>query len=226
MLLTNSNEGGSNGTTITTGNSGGASGNAWDSILFTAGTCAYDNAQASHGTLAANHATAGTAASIQLQWEASTGNPARMFGRYYYRYTSTTLTLDLHRVRSSSSNQVARLSVASSTGFLQLRNGANTVVATSSAALSTNTWYRIEWDFRPGSVTNTAVLYLGDSVVALETLSASSTYSADADIGQFHLGNLSSQASVGSRWFDDIAVTDVGWLGPAAARNLCGLGCG
>lgn len=225
MILTNNGEGGSNGSAITTGNSGGASGNAWDSILAAAGTCAYDNTQTAHGALSLTHSTSGTAASLQLQWEASTGNPARMWGRYYYRYTSTTLTLDLHRVRNSSGSQVGRLTVASSTGFLQLRNGGNTVVATSSTALSTGTWYRIEWDFQPGSVTNTAWIYAADSVVPLETVSASSSYGS-TDCGQFHLGNLSSQANVGQRWFDDVAVTDLGWLGPASARRLSALGCG
>lgn len=227
MLLTNSAEGGTSGTTVTAGNSGGASGDAWDTVLSTSGTCAYDNTQAAHGALSLKQATAGTAASIQMQWDTSIASVARVYGRVYYRYSSTTLALDVCRVRSGLSNQVARLTVTATTGLLQLRNGANTTVATSTTALSINTWYRLEFDFRPGgAVTNSASIYLGDSVVPLESISASSSYSTDTDCGQFHVGNLSSTANVGNRWFDDIAISDQGWLGPAAPRSLSALGAG
>jgi hypothetical protein len=225
MIATNNGEGGSNGTAITTGNSGGASGTAWNAVSVATGTVAYDSSQSAHGGLSIRQATT-TADSVQLQWTTAVGSVSRLYGRFYYRTSSLALALDLVRARSSLGNQVARLDIFTS-GALRIRNAANTVAATSTATMSTNTWYRIEFDFRFGaSVANTAWLYSLDSVVPLETLTVTDNFSAETDIGQFHLGNLSSTASVADRWFDDIAVTDVGWLGPASARNMSALGCG
>lgn len=216
MLLKNNAEGGTNGTTVTTGNSGGASGDPWDAVFLSngAGTVVYDTAQSAHGGLAIRQSTGATADSIQLQWAASLGAPTRVYGRVYYRFSSLSLTLDVLRVRSNLANQIARIGVTTA-GLVQLRNGANTVVATSTAVLAVNTWYRFEFDWRPGgSVTNTVLVYAGDAAAPLDTLSATSSYSTDASCGEFHLGNLSSQANVGARWFDDIAITDVGPVGP------------
>ena len=61
--LTNTFEGGTSGTTITqsvNGNSGGASGNFFDTVSIGGGaTDAADNTHAAHGTLSAKIATAG-----------------------------------------------------------------------------------------------------------------------------------------------------------------------
>ncbi len=225
MIATNSAEGGTSGTAVSTGNSGGTSGTAWNAVSVATGTVAYDNAQTAHGGLAIRMATT-TADSVQLQWTTAIGSVSRLYGRFYYRTSSLALNLDLLRARSSASNQIARLDINTS-GALRIRNAANTVAATTTATMSTNTWYRIEFDFRFGaSVTNTAWLYALDSVVPLETLTPTDNFSTETDIGQVHVGNFSSQASVADRWFDDIAVTDVGWLGPASPRNLSALGCG
>jgi hypothetical protein len=73
-LLTNNFEGGSNGSTITTGNSGGASGNAWDTITIgTSAVDVYDNSQAAHGSLSCKLSTAATSVSVYNAWTTSMG---------------------------------------------------------------------------------------------------------------------------------------------------------
>lgn len=230
MLLKNSAEGGTNGTTVTTANSGGASGNAWDAVFLStgAGTVVYDTAQSAHGGVSIRHSTADVGDSIQLQWVASVGTPSRLWGRLYYRTASLTLSTDVFRVRSSLGNQVARIAHSANTGLVLLRNGANSIVYTSTNAVVVNTWYRFEWDFRPGaSVTNTVTWYAGDSTTPIETLSATSSYSTDTNCQQVHIGNMASQTFLDNRWFDDIAVSDVGPLGPAVSvKTLGALGVG
>lgn len=67
--LNNNAEGGTNGVAVTTGNSGGASGNAWDTVRG-AGTI-FDNAHPADGTLAYKFTAAASPVLTTLDWEAT-----------------------------------------------------------------------------------------------------------------------------------------------------------
>src|SRR6266851_3113313 len=89
MLLTNSAEGITpSGTTVTTANSGGASGNAFDAVTVTSSgqTCASDNAQAAHGALSIKLATGATAAGTFVRWTTSMGTQTTIWFRVYAYY--------------------------------------------------------------------------------------------------------------------------------------------
>src|SRR5215467_10547633 len=86
--LVNSAEGGTNGTTVSTGNSGGASGNAFDALLTTNATVAYDNAHAHSGALSVKFATAGTAANWAVEWTTSMGTLSQVWFRLYVYFTA------------------------------------------------------------------------------------------------------------------------------------------
>ncbi len=225
--LVSSANGGTSGTTVSTSNSGGASGDALNAVTIgTSATCVFDDTQAVAGGLAYKHATSGTSAAVIQEWTGAIGSWSRIYGRIYYRFTSLSLSLDVFRARTAALSAIARVDVAATSGFFRLRNGSNTVVGTSSTALAVNTWYRFEFDFRPGtSVTNTVVLYQGHSTTPLETMAVSSSYSSGTDVGQFHWGNLFGQANVGNRWFDEILIDDTGYPGPVL-KTLATAGVG
>jgi hypothetical protein len=87
-LLTNSFESGTNGTTITTGNSGGASGNAFD-VTEASGTSilVYSNTQAAHGSLSAEFANNGDGAN-SVSWSTSLGTQTQVWFRAYVYFTA------------------------------------------------------------------------------------------------------------------------------------------
>ena len=66
---TNNAEGGSNGTTVTTGNSGGASGTAFDSIT---NTHTFSSSSPYDGSLSYSTVTTGTAATMRWNWTSTT----------------------------------------------------------------------------------------------------------------------------------------------------------
>jgi hypothetical protein len=214
--LTWTAEGGSDETTVTTGNSGGSSGTAWDTVnIGTDATLVYDTAQASHGSLSMRHATGATSTTANAIWDTAIGTPvARLYGRIYIRSADMTNNRSILRIRTGTT-QIVRLQINAS-GELELRNSANTAVDTSTTVLSDNTWYRIEFDVRPGNpVTNTVNLYVGDSTSLTEALSASSNYSSGTTIDEFGVGNFAAGANAPSTWFDSIQINDSGLPGPA-----------
>ena len=69
VVTFNDFEGGTNGTAISTANSGGAGESAWTSVTTgTGATLAYDNAQAYTGTYSAKFATGVTSTKNSLNW--------------------------------------------------------------------------------------------------------------------------------------------------------------
>src|SRR6266536_1261283 len=85
--LSNTFEGGVGGSGIAAGNSGGASGNAFDTATTGTGTTlTFDNAHPAHGTLSLNATTTGTSASVYGQWStawSSQSSAATIYLRTY-----------------------------------------------------------------------------------------------------------------------------------------------
>lgn len=217
MEVTNTAEGGADEVTVTEANSGGASGTAFSVVTTGTGvTNVADNAQAMHGTYSYRQATGGTSAQAMLTWDSTAlGNPSRLWGRCYIRCASFSTARSFLRVRSTAT-QILRLQITTS-GTIELRNTANTVVATSTAALSANTWHRIEFDARPGaSVSNAFRIYTGDSTSLTEEVAASSNYSGNTVANEVSWGNAASGTNLPTIWFDSLLANDTGWPGPLA----------
>src|ERR1700689_2217935 len=80
----NDAEGGTSGVTVTTGNSGGTSGSAFDSVFVgTAATLAFDNSEAAHGLLSYKVATGTTSTTSLLEWTTTAGNQRTVWFRAY-----------------------------------------------------------------------------------------------------------------------------------------------
>lgn len=220
-------ESGAESATVTTGNSGGTSGDAWDAVTIGANaTAVYDSTVTAVGKRSLRLATGASAVTAFVQWLVKIGQrwPSGMttqYGRTYFRVASIPAAdrtvLEFLAPDGVTNRGNLRLR---STGALRIRDAANATVATTTTILSPNTWYRIE-ERLDGSVTGNweIRLYLGSSAVALETLSGSANFGGV--IGAINLGYVAAVAALPQIWFDAVEFNDTGFPGPASYGSLC-----
>lgn len=217
-------EGGTDGVAISTGNSGGASGTAWDLVQRgTNATNEFDSATAANGTYSALMATGATSTTAHLRWAAAiiAAWPSGMtthYGRCYVR-TAALPSVDRSIVElldATATTNRANIRIRS-TGTVRLRNAANGTVATTTTVLSIDTWYRIEWRI-DGSTTGAYELHLfaGNSATPLESI-VGGTADFGGAIGAINFGFVSNAANIASLWLDGIEVNDTGLPGPEDA---------
>lgn len=219
----NTLEGGTNGTTVSTGNSGGASGDAFDLASAGSGaTVAFENAQKAHGALSMAVATGGTAAVAYAGWNIT----ARKFWGRFYIYRTATETANT-RVAAAYGTSPA----SAPRGFIRIANGgklvacdaASTILWTSTNALPINQWIRIEFmmdcDASAGQF-NLSYYNTADGTTATESFSSTATQNLGGVPADFLFGVPIAQASVTKMWYDDMALSTVGPLGPAAETSV------
>jgi hypothetical protein len=200
----NTAEGGTNGTTVSTGNSGGVSGDAFFSVSpGTGGTITFTNAQAMHGTLSYNLTTGTTATTVIL----SDGNVGTSFGtRFYIRLTGypSSETI-IHDVQTAAGTTVSRLHITT-TGALKVVNNAGTAVSTFTNVLALNTWYRVAFWGTVNATTGSlnAVTYAGDSLTAIETKNLTNQNTGSTGAGRAVYGKGTPSPTMATFYIDDI----------------------
>jgi len=216
----NSAEGGSDGIAVTTGNSGGLSGDAWSSVVLgTGSTIVYDDAQVSHGVLANLISPASSqTAYLRRDVEASV---TQILLSFYVRFPSTpTATVELAHIRNATSD-VALLQVTNAP--LRFRvfpdNGA---ALFTSATIAANTWYRVELRAVRGTTTANGTIqfayYIGDLTTPVETAFSSTTTDAGTtDLTNVRVGRPAAVADTTAHWVDSVQVATAG---DAAALGL------
>lgn len=224
VTLTNNAEGGTNGTTVSVSNSGGASGDAWTSVSTGGGATAlasYDNTHVAHGSLAYSFYNGTSGSQTSVTWNSTkTGGTATTFWVRFYLYMTAypPTSLAIFRAQNTSSQASYRLDIAAN-GQITQRNASSNAISTSTNPLPLNQVVRIEIEITMGSLTGACTLtYYSspDSTTADETLSASG-----ANLGSGTLGNVifgcpvAGSANAGTTlWMDDIGYSDVAALGP------------
>lgn len=216
-VLVNSFEGGTNGTTITTGNSGGGSGNAFDTVTIPGGsTVTYSNTVSAHGTLSSAVATTTDTSSLYVQWDVSEGTQTTIYFRAYC-YLPASSSGNWRPFAAESSNTHAA-SFFFAAGVLKTSYGsAFTNGPVFTTAIPTNQWIRIE-----GYVTGdpsvgalSVSLYISmDSIVPNEVHSVSGINTTGA-LTQYRFGQNAATANSGPYYLDDIGVSSTGYLGPS-----------
>lgn len=227
IVLTSTFEGGASGTTISTGNSGPPSGNAFDLVsIGTGATVAYDNTQSAHGSLSQKTATAGTAATGFTAWTTSMGTQVTAFFRFYAYLTGNPAGgIRVCEVRSSGSH--AASIVLTAAGTIQLAGGTGfSTLTTMVTALPLNAWFRMEGfftgDASAGAVS--ASIYLSmDSTTPTETKSVTGQNTTGV-LNQYWFGQGSTVANSPAFWLDDVAFTNNSVIGPVvqATNNFEG----
>lgn len=219
-------EGGTEGATVTVGNSGGASGDAWDAVTTgTGATNIYDATTVAVGKRSNQIATGASSVTVFNQWLAKVAArwPSGMtthYGRTYFRIASIPgadrTFVELLAADGATNRGNIRIR---STGAIRIRNAANGTVTTSATILSINTGYRIEWQVN-GSVTGSWQLkiFLGNSTSPLETLSGTDNFGGV--IGCVNFGYVAASANHPQLWLDAIEVNDTGLPGPASYNAI------
>ncbi|MDN3356079.1 hypothetical protein [Actinomadura sp. DC4] len=209
------------GTAITTGNSGGGAGRAWSSVV---GTCTYDTARAHGGARAAKiDMAAGTTS--QLRWldgadQAGTTGYARC---YVYLTALPSQNLSVLYFTDHLNAFLLRLRIRA-TGTVDLIDGANQVMATTTAAVATGQWVRLEAKVVCNATTGSGELRLynaADSATATETLTSTAAWNTGSTKpGGSRFGGLTSTAASDVFWIDDVASDPTNWIGPSQVRVL------
>lgn len=220
-VLTNSFEGGTNGTTLTTANSGGASGNAFDAVTNT-GTNAvdiFDNTVAAHGTLSCKVATGTSSVQSLNRWSTSMGTVTQVWFRMYLYFTAfPTAVTRVMGYATSGGTTCGIVGVAATTGKVNFFNASGSAIITTANAVPLNAWCRVE-GFLIGSATvgqmQLKLFTTPDSQTPTEMLTSTAAQNTTGAPGLYSFGIISNAANLGPFWMDDIGISSTGYLGPA-----------
>lgn len=227
MLIKNSAEGGTNGTSVTTGNSGGTSGSAFNSVnIGTSATVAFDNTRSAHGNMAYSLGTGGTASAADVEWTTSAGSLTTVYGRFYFYATAAPGAQ--HRLLTIATSGGAALNSSiywSTSRTLLMTDSAANAILTSST-LAANTWHRIEFKvvqsatvgllelkvFSGTNMDGTTPDYSGTSAATQNTgSSAMALYSFGS--------GFDVKANITTFWLDDLGLSDTGYLGSSITTS-------
>jgi hypothetical protein len=220
---------GTNGTTVSAANSGGASGDALDDIAtVAAGTLAYDTANviAGHGTSCMKVATAGTAGNSYAGWlPATTG---QILGDWSQRFYFQIATMGAASTRivaaNAASGVIAHTLIANVARTITINDTGGSGVATTTTALTLGTWYRIELQVKASATVGqvTLQLFVGDSLTPLETLASPATMNTGTGLfGNIRYGiSGTGVANAGPYYYDDaIACAGLVAIGPSVSAG-------
>lgn len=229
VIRQNTANGGTNGTTVTTGNSGGGSTTAWDLVSIPTGqTLTYSNTQAFDGTLSYKITNdTSTAAGALLRWGdtlALTSAALRVY--VYLPGTNPTVAVNLATFSTNNSGTIASSCklVLMTTGKLQLQDSSSTGIWTSTNVLPTNTWVRLELYATPGATSTSGVVgagYATGTGALTEQFTSSTVNTGSGPIGRAQFGKTSGTWSGVTFYMDNIALGNTAaFIGTAALSTV------
>jgi hypothetical protein len=216
---THSAEGGSNGTTVTTGNSGGTSGNAFEYVTIGSGAALiYDNTRSAHGTLSVKGTQAASPAGvIRVGWEEATGQTT-LYGRLYV-YRTANPTGDGHAVVEFQTPGVGVWGYIhiNTSGILVCTDSAASA-ASGTTAIQLNAWNRIEFKYVASTTVGVieAKLFTGDASSPVDTVTKSGG-NTGASATTVMMGQLFVSDASAAWWVDDLQVNGTAYPGPLTA---------
>ena len=217
-LMTNSAEGGTNGLAADYTNTGGSSGHFIYSALSGAGTVAFSNAFAAHGTL--SYAVQANIDVAKLDWQLIPTTTAAMRGYFYVTSLPTANTILMAPFNGLSMD--AGIGV-DTTGKVFVKDATNTTIWTSTASISASTWFRLELAVIVGATTSTgtinAAFYTGDSTTANDSFSTSTANTGSGTFDLLYFGKISSNSWSSTFYMDDLAARpdSSSFIGPYSA---------
>ncbi len=225
-LVANSFEGGTNGVAVTTANSGGTSGDAFNAVAgaVAGATLAYSATEMAHGSLALQVATAATAGTQWVGYTTSFGTNSDFYLRFNLYLTALPAASATLWRGFSGAATLCSLNMNTS-GQLRVQDSLGVVVSGStSGALPTGQWVRVELHITMSTTvgqTELRVYHSVDSTVATFSAQSTATLNLGATSADgYRMGLQTTQANYGPTWFDDYALSTTTWLGPAAASNV------
>lgn len=221
--LANTFEGGSDETTLTAGNSGGSSGDAFDAVFIGgASTIVFDTARASHGSYSMRFAPADSQA-VNAQWTATStgGGFTETWGRFYFYATAKPSNgVRLVSFFTTGGTRQAHIEMtASPNGLLRVADSAFTSGDTV-AAIPLDEWVRIEWHVLHSATVGQleAKIFQADSTSPITngTVSSPASRNTGASADAIRFGQSTGVVLSGwSAWMDSLQANTTGWPGPA-----------
>lgn len=203
---TNSFEGGTNGTAVSTGNSGGASGTAFS---YVDGPPKYSSLRAAHGSRSMLITTVdGGVAALAMS-----GSGTRWLRAYVWS-TSWSNAFSIMYADMASGADIS-VELGSFSMVLKHYNGASTAtIATGTVAPATSQWIRVEMQITSdASGAAQARLYNSmDATSPSDSISGSRSQTASTWVQA--AWQFTAEADT---WYDDVGWSDTDWLGPATA---------
>lgn len=228
----NTFEGQASGTTLSAANSGGGSGDAFDTVNLVSSTAIFSNAQAMHGTLSLLY-SATTSQDVDIRATSFTANQV-VAVRAYFRWASVAPSANVFPIgfRTAGGTRIAQI-VVQANGRLSAAIGTSSTVitatATSSSNITANTWYRVEAIVTVNASVQAQsrlqyAFYPGDSATPVFSYDSGATLDmgTTAAIGQVRFGkNISTSTWTGNHHMDTVAweegrTTFIGVYNPGA----------
>lgn len=228
MTLLQNNAAGLNvGDTPTPANTGGASGDAFSSVVQGVnGTITVDNAQIVRGSRSYKYAvTANTGNAAVVQWDLAAGAATATARMDVLITAQSTSTPSYITFLNSAGAAIGRVRLTTG-GLLNVVNAAGSGVGTGTVAVGGSAPFRLEATITPGTtITNgqlTVSLYQPeDSDVPADTVTVTTGNFGTTDVRSVQFGNGSNigQASY-AFWFTDLAFNDTGAaIGPVVTAT-------
>lgn len=202
-LLTGSDE-----VQVTTANSA-SGGTAFSSV---GGVVKFDTAQHMHGTTAGRLNTGANASYVAYSGFSTTQFAARAYV-YYGSFPAVSANQNLIQIRSGST-VLNGFDFGDNDHRFSFRTPTGVGYFVSPAAISLNTWYRVEiaWNISATGGSVNARVYLGDSTTALWQVNPTAINTGTAPITEVRFGSNNSATSMGSTWLDEVAARDASVL--------------
>ena len=214
--LANGAEDGTNNVAPVAASTGSAGEEPWDTVTVTGGAgVVYSTDQANSGTKSYK-ITSGASGQAFVQWNvASIGQLDRVYGRFYLYAATNNAGLTFMRLRGNGT-QIVRITM-DATGHLEIRNSANTVVATFTNAIAASQWVRVEFDVTPSVAAGAASVKLFNtaaSTTATETQSVTSQALGIAFVDEVSWGQVAAAVTMPTYYLDDLQLNITGLPGP------------
>jgi hypothetical protein len=218
--LANTAEGGTNGTTVTGGNSGGASGDAWATSKGATSTLAYSTAHPAHGTMGIRFNCLSGESNF-VQWGSLFSSDYIAFRFYHYNEATPGATSTIASVRNST-GKVFDLAIGSDS-VPRLIDAASSTKTTGWSAHANDVLHRYEGVITKGTTTSNGRFqvktFLGDSTTPLaEYDSQTAGHSVDAGttaLTSIRFGRAASAATNHDYYQDSwMAVDQATFIGP------------
>jgi hypothetical protein len=209
MAKTNNAEGGTDTVTVTIGNSGGISGDAFTTVsIGTGGAITYSATRAMHGSLSYAFVIGSGATLVDLDESLADDQFTARVAVNLTAYPSASTPFPFN-VRNTAGTTNLGGTNLSTTGQLQVAIG-GTLSSFTTPVLALNTWYRLEYygsGFGTAASASTCDAYVGDNTgTPFATCSVSGVTTANGAL-RMRFGKPSGTSTLATSYLDDLAYT-------------------
>jgi hypothetical protein len=219
LPIANTFEGGTNGTTVSAANSGGASGTAFTGgPLNGASAPTYSTARAYEGTVSLASVQTGTFSPQDAYWSGLGSLVVDVWCRFYF-YLGSVPTADTPIFTFNTSTQAKALFLRISTAQkIYLENAGGGTIATSTVSVPTGQWCRIEARHRASTTVGQGELWLyntpGAAVGSFDDHISGTAANTGANTEFIGIG-ASGGGYINATWnWDAVALSSTGQIGP------------